>query len=61
MSKHFQTMHPRNGFDVIVEFDEDKRLVGATYTDGEDVELTEVVKIHLQSDIDIFHSDPSDE
>lgn len=54
MSNHFQTTHPKNSFDVTVTFDEDFRLVNATYDDGEDVELNDVIKSHLQADIDFF-------
>ena len=50
------TTHPKNSFDVTVEFDEDHRLVNAVYDDGEDVELTDAVKSHLQDDIDRFVS-----
>ena len=50
------TTHPKNGHDVTVEFDENHRLVNAEYDDGEDVELTDVVKSHLQDDINHFVS-----
>ncbi len=54
MSNYFQTTHPTNGYDVTVEYDEDKRLVNAVYDNDEDVELTPSVKAHLQADIDNF-------
>jgi len=54
VNRFFQSTHPKNGHDVYIGFDEDQRLVAATYTDGEDVELTDMVKSHFQSDIEIF-------
>lgn len=61
MNRFFQSTHPKNGHDVNIEFDEDQRLVAATYTDGEDVELTNMVKSHFQSDIEIFCKDEESE
>lgn len=54
MSQFLQTTHPKNGHDVNVEFDEDHRFVGATYDDGEDVDITPVIKSHFQDDINRF-------
>lgn len=61
MNRFFQTTHPKNGHDVNIEFDEDHRLVAATYTDGEDVELTDMVKSHFESDIKAFCKDEDSE
>ncbi|WP_338853888.1 hypothetical protein WE348_21745 (plasmid) [Alteromonas macleodii] len=55
-NKFFQSTHPKNIHDIIVEYDADLRLVNATYDDGEDVELTDSVKSHLQDDINHFAS-----
>lgn len=50
----FTTTHPKNGYDVTVELDEDFRVVNATYDDGEDVDMTPVIKEHFQSDANLF-------
>ncbi|APE04065.1 hypothetical protein BM526_19030 (plasmid) [Alteromonas mediterranea] len=55
-NKTFETTHPKNSHNVIVEYDANLRLVNATYEDGEDVDLTDVVKAHLQDDINHFAS-----
>ena len=54
LNNTFQTTHPKNGFDVNVTFDEDFRVVGATYDDGEDIEMNNVIKSHLQADVNHF-------
>lgn len=50
----FNTTHPKNSFDVTVEYDEDLRFVDAVYDDGEDVDITPAIKSHFQSDINVF-------
>lgn len=54
MSHFFETSHPENGFDVVVCFDEDNRLVSASYSDDADVPLTPTVKEALQTEIDAY-------
>jgi hypothetical protein len=53
-SKFITSTHPKNGDDVIIEYDEDYRFVNAVYTNDEDVEITPAIKSHFQSDIDTF-------
>lgn len=55
-SRFFTTTHPKNGLDVTVEYNEDRRFVNAVYSDDEDVEITPIVKSHFQDDIDQFAS-----
>lgn len=54
MNNQLQTTHPKNSFDVTVEFDEDFKVVNAKYDDGEDVEMNDVIKSHFQADIDLY-------
>lgn len=56
MSKHFEANHPVDGSDIVVEYDEDGRLVGATYQgDDADVDLSDSnVKSKIQADIDLY-------
>ena len=54
MSNYFCSTHPKNGLDVTIEYDEDFRLVDATYSDDESVDLTPHTKASLQADIDSY-------
>ena len=55
MSSNFiSSTHPKNGCDVTVEYDEDKRFVNAVYCDDEDVDITPAVKSQFQTDINNF-------
>ena len=54
MYNFFETTHPKNGYDIVVHYDEDCKLVSADYGDGECVELTSAIKASLQADIDAF-------
>lgn len=56
MTNFFQSTHPKNGDDITIEYDEDHRLVNATYDNEEEVDITPRVKASLQSDIDTFVS-----
>lgn len=55
--EYFETNHPQNGFDIVVQH-EDQRVVSATYTDGSDVDLSEEgVKAAIQSDLIVYIAD----
>ncbi|MBD80305.1 MAG: hypothetical protein CL840_15425 [Crocinitomicaceae bacterium] len=56
MSNHFEANHPIDGSDIVVEYDDDGRLVGATYQgDGLDVDISDgVIKNKIQADIDHY-------
>ena len=51
-----KTTHPKNNQDVIISFDEELIIISATYTDGEEVEMTDVVKSHFEQDLFMFIS-----
>lgn len=48
------TTHPKNGHNVTVEFNEDLRVVNATYDDGEEIEMTPAIQEHLQADVNTY-------
>lgn len=56
-SKFITSTHPKNGNDVVIEYDEDYRFTNAVYTDDEEVEITPAIKAHFQNDIDNFVKD----
>jgi hypothetical protein len=57
MYNFFETTHPKNGYDIVVHYDETGKLVSAEYGDGECVEVTSSIKATLQADIDAFTVD----
>lgn len=56
MTQAIATTHPKNGCDVTLYFDEDKRLTHAYYDNDEEVELTSSIKSQFQADINTFVS-----
>jgi hypothetical protein len=52
--KYFEANHPKNGFDIIIGYNEDLKIESVTYTDDEDVYLTEFVKSHIIGEIKIY-------
>lgn len=53
--KQIVTTHPKNNSNVVVTYDDKKLLIKATYKDnGEEIEMTDAIKLHLQHDIDSF-------
>jgi spore coat polysaccharide biosynthesis protein SpsF (cytidylyltransferase family) len=54
-NKFFVTTHPKNSYDITVEYDEDYRLVNAVYTsDDEEIEMSDSIKSYLQVDINNY-------
>jgi hypothetical protein len=51
MLMSIQSVHPKNGHDVIVAF-KDYRLTGVAYADGEDVDLNPMLTSIFQAEID---------
>lgn len=53
---YFEATHPKNGSDVTIAYDEDLKLVSATYSsDGEEVDLTDSIKQRFLSEINQYH------
>lgn len=50
----FNTKHPKNGLDVAVHYDENGDIFQATYMDGEEVDLTNRVKLQFESELRLF-------
>ena len=55
--KQFLTVHPKNGYEILVKVDEDYRLNEVTYyDDGEDVDLSmDSVKQKIEDEIKFYY------